>query len=156
MKRTTKRMRAGQQSVIELDLITKRCKERPLSKAPGIRLLMLNNWIAAVPGLKGFHFSIREQGDVDLFQIGKHGQDVITGAVVCGDDDLLFAWLVAYRARYLFGLPETVWTFPRITRYPWSAYVLSPLIATLPHVERRRVDQFRKKLVDALILGKAN
>jgi hypothetical protein len=156
MKKTTKRPRMRQRSIVELDLNTRRCKERPLGRQRAIRLPFFNERIAAVRGLTGFHFTITEHEDVVLFQIAKHGVELITGAVVWGEDDLLFGWLVAYRAAHSFRIPGSVWTFPRPTRYPWSAFVPNPLVARLSQVERRRVHQFRENLVDALILGQAN
>ena len=156
VKKTTKRPRIRQRSIVELDLTTRRCKERPLGRQQAIRLPFFNEWIAAVRGLTGFHFTITAHEDVVLFQIAKHGVELTTGAVVWGEDDLLFGWLVAYRAAHSFRIPGSVWTFPRPTRYPWSAFVPNPRVARLSKVERRCVHQFRENLVDALILGQAN
>jgi hypothetical protein len=149
MKTQTKTVRS---SITELNLNTNTCTNRRLPTPRKNCLPLLKDRLTYVPGMAGFHFAFEENGDAALFHIGKGGIELVTGAVVWGQDNLLFDWLVGYRAAQWPWIPGgSVWTLPKISRCPWAAFLLHLGIATISATERSQVHQFHHHLVAAIL-----
>jgi hypothetical protein len=142
-------------SILELNLNTSKVTEHGLQPPESNYLPMLQNQVGRVPGMPGFHYAVEEHGDAALLQVAKGGLELVTAAVVWGQEALLYDWLVMYRATQLPWLPGGVWILPEISQFPWTAFMQHLGIAAISMEERRRVQQFRHRLVTAIIHEKS-
>jgi hypothetical protein len=139
----------------ELNLNTSKVTKQGLQPPVSNYLPLLQNQVGRVPGMPGFHYTVEEHGDAALLQVAKGGLELVTAAVVWGQEALLYDWLVMYRATQLPWLPGGVWILPEISQFPWTAFMQHLGIAAISMEERRRVHQFRHRLVTAIIYEKS-
>ena len=139
----------------ELNLNTSKVTEQGLQPPESHYFPLLQNQVGRVPGMPGFQFTVEERGDAALLHVAKEGLELVTAAVVWGQEALLYDWLVMYRATQLPWLPGGVWILPEISQFPWTAFMQHLGIAAISMEERRRVHQFRHRLVTAIIYEKS-
>ena len=142
-------------SILELNLNTSKVTEQGLQPPESNHFPLLQNQVGRVPGMPGFQFTVEERGDAALLHVAKEGLELVTAAVVWGQEALLYDWLVMYRATQLLWLPGGVWILPEIYQFPWTAFLHHLGIATISVEERRRVQQFRHHLIAAIIHAKS-
>lgn len=145
-------MNATNETLINLDLNTNKYTEQALQHLTAGSLPLPHDRIDGVPGMAGFHFKVVESGDGALFHIAKSAMELMTGAVVWGENDGLFRWLVDYRAAQLPWVPGSEWAFPKVAQFPWTACMYHLGIATLSADELDRLQDFRKHLVASIVL----
>ena len=142
-------------SILELNLNTSKVTEHGFQPPESNYFPLLQNQVGRLPGMSGFHYTVEEHGDAALLQVAKGGLELVTAAVVWGQEALLYDWLVMYRATQLPWLPGGVWVLPEISQFPWTAVMQHLGIAAISMEERRRVHQFRHRLVTAIIYEKS-